>query len=524
MDALLAALAQDAIQRCHKTAKLEAMPVSNSALPPLAALLQQHRVTVTWLRCYLKQRELELLGSLSLFQGAFRVEAAVEAAACCGAQGDAGEALLEALVNVSVLQRVQSGGGSGGARLAMHLLYRELAHELHTRSFSLLVGLIWAAILCASYAVSYALFRCVPFVLYALDMEAQMFTALNKMLWGLGYVVELTLISVTLVVFISNVKVLYRAPAFGMVVRCTRPMARADATADATTDALAAACLFFSSLVMSRHRFGQAQMVRWVLLDRNGPGQSLARLSAGDPASGGISECREIVRADDANLKNATRLLEEVEDSRSWPYAESPLEAEQIMHVCRAALAMVGAGCARRGGQLASFLLKASSKVLGEGHRTTLVAMGCHASAVYALGDWRRARELQEEVLALRRRVLGAEHWDTLAAMSQLAVTLASLDKHAAARTLQVRVLAAMVATPLGLNNLWALQTSSDLAASMWHLGEQEAAIQQASTVVESMQVLGPRAPSTLAAAGHLAWYHSKKGEHDRAREMQQSI
>jgi tetratricopeptide (TPR) repeat protein len=277
----------------------------------------------------------------------------------------------------------------------------------------------------------------------------------------------------------------------------------------------------------------QARLMEWFLLDPDAAGRKLATHSMDGPGGVSVAECRNIIRADDANFRDAAQELDKWLGGEGyicmslslWPSLKADLQGH-VECFCRGAEAMVRAGCARRGEQLARVLVGVSSNALGGRHPATLAAMAHRASAVHGMGDWQKAREVQEEVLALRRQAgLGLEHQDTLAAMSQLAVTLASLDEHAAAFALQGEVLAAMTATPLGRHHRLAQEARSLLAGSMWHLGEHQEATLLAEQVVEEMQkALGPRDPSTLAAAGNLAGYYCKRGEHARAQEMQERV
>jgi tetratricopeptide (TPR) repeat protein len=511
-------IAQGAIEQYEKSAKLGTMPVSNSALLPLPALLREHRVTIEWLRCYLTPPELEVVNALSQFPGSFPQEAASKAAAKAasraasgaGVRGDAGAALLEALISMAVLQRADSGGGSGAVRLTMHLLYRELAPGLRDRSHTWLSSRIkWAA--CGGAVL-------IPAAALCAYVANVVMSVLNSYFWGMGNLVACSLLCLCL--YVADRYLLDLLSPQVMVVM-------------ALISRRAAAVIGRLFPVVSQQSLDRVWMVWWVLLGPDGPGRKLASQGVDPQAGVGVSECREVVREDDANLRNATQQLEKMlEGARdfvrlslwSWTFLHAALR-RHIERVCRAAAAMVRAGCARRGGHLARVMVGVSSNALGGRHPTTLAAMDCRASAMHALGDWQQARELQEEVLALRQRVLGPEHPDTLATMCQLAMMLASLDEHAAAFALQVEVLVAMTAAPLERVNRLALETLSNLAGSMWCLELREAATLLAEGAVKNMQeVLGPRDPSTLAAVGNLAGYLCSRGEHARARELQEGV
>jgi tetratricopeptide (TPR) repeat protein len=498
------------------------MPLPNPALDDVAELLHSHRVTVEWLKCYLKQQELALLGTLSVCQGSFPLEAALKAAASVSARGDSGEALVEALLSMSVLQRADSGGGSGGPRLTMHLLYRELAPKLHARSCNLLHELKWHAACTAAFLPA-ALLGAFPAVPKPVLMSSVGVVAV-AIVWAAGSIVS-CFSRCSVVVFCSCAGVFY-------YVVLSRHVVIAALVVIALVSARAGAALG-SNLVGYQSMWDQARLMEWFLLDPDAAGQKLAAHSIDGPGGVSVAECRDIIRVDDANFRDAAHELDTSLGTENyirmslslWPSLKADLQGH-VECVCRTAAAMVRAGCARRGEQLARVLVRVSSNALGKRHPVTLAAMAHRASSVHGMGDWQKARELQEEVLALRKQAgLGLEHQDTLAAMSQLALTLASLDEHAAAFTLQGEVLAAMTATPLGRNHRLAQEASNHLAGSLWHLGEHQEATLLAEKAVEEMQkALGPRDPSTLAAVGNLAGYYCKRGERARAQEMQEGV
>ncbi|KAJ7166698.1 hypothetical protein C8R46DRAFT_996371 [Mycena filopes] len=67
--------------------------------------------------------------------------------------------------------------------------------------------------------------------------------------------------------------------------------------------------------------------------------------------------------------------------------------------------------------------------------------MGSLASIYHALGDYKRAEELETVVLEKQTKLLGEDHPDTLLAMGSLASTYHALGEHKRAEEMETVVL-----------------------------------------------------------------------------------
>jgi tetratricopeptide (TPR) repeat protein len=495
---------------------LESIPTSNRSLASPDAPLRRQRVTVQWLRCYLRKAEQRAVAALSEFRGTFTARAAagvgVKGYSGSGARADsdggqdAGE-LLAVLVSMSVLQRARGSGDGVNATegFSMHPLIRELAHALRSQP---LLRLIIALQLAATVCVCAGLFIVwdTACVCSGFHGEAFWLSGLDERIWTMLNVVLCAASPV--VCYMAN-SLLRRYPSVSWQLL----------------------------MVIPQETEEEVLMLGWMLLAPQGPGQQVARLaSSAHAANRGIAQCRAIVRADEADFRKASQTVALAADKANnhvlqvivafrIPVAAATLQkyAESWTDV---AASMARAGCARQAEELAVAVVQFSSKRLrlDAKHPTTLAALQCRSAAAHAVGDWARARGLQEEVLALRRTASGRTHPDTLAAVRTLAITLTSLGESAAARKLQEEALG-VSREQLGARHADTLETMIHLADSMWLDGDQRGAIKLATEAMEMQeQELGRGARSTLACAATLAGFLRQEGDLDRAAEMQREV
>ncbi|KAJ7713120.1 hypothetical protein B0H16DRAFT_1622920, partial [Mycena metata] len=78
--------------------------------------------------------------------------------------------------------------------------------------------------------------------------------------------------------------------------------------------------------------------------------------------------------------------------------------------------------------KLKILVLEKCTKLLGEDHPYTVLAMGNLASTYSDLGELEKTMELEVPVLEKRRKLLGVDHPDTLRAMANLAATHYNLE------------------------------------------------------------------------------------------------
>jgi tetratricopeptide (TPR) repeat protein len=499
-----AILAQDAIDRYNKTARLDDIPSINRSLSAPDASPQLRRVTIEWLKCYLDKDEPKAVAALSEFWGSFTASGAASVGVSgyanskvqAGSDGasDSLNELLEVLVSLSVLRRVQppNGGGSAeGARFSMHPLIRQLAPKLRGNEFG--VDLAATATIGGVGVVSFG----------GLLIEVN----------AIGDTVGGRIIEV--VEGISELTVMAMAITFlGMLGMCS------------LLGVMASRALITPK--MTQAAADQAGMLTHMLLDPEGPGQKVALGEIG------IAQSRQLLKAEEANFRQAAKLLGSVvnsgkavlrqvfaqhEAAKRWNVWPITADLQRVVE----ALNGVSLGMIRAGWDanlLASTVAKLSKEGLGARHKATLAAGGVLASALRGIGEWRKARAAQAVILAQTKKVWGHQHKDTLAAMRNLAATLTGLDECAAARKLLEKALAASV-KQLGPRHPDTLETMSHLADSMWHEGERDDAVKLAKQAADLQeQVVGLSNPSTLATAANLAWYRGQQGDWGGSHEM----
>jgi tetratricopeptide (TPR) repeat protein len=154
--------------------------------------------------------------------------------------------------------------------------------------------------------------------------------------------------------------------------------------------------------------------------------QMLLRLGMYEQTRGSFREAEAMTAQ---GLTLATRVLGE----------EHP---DTLMAMNELAVAQQTQGDFSSAGALQEQALLIRCRVLGEEHPDTLTVVNNLALTLQAQGDLNGARALQEQVLSIRCRVLGEEHPDTLTSMSNLAFTLRAQGDFSGARTLDEQALA----------------------------------------------------------------------------------
>jgi|CZKX01.1.fsa_nt_gi hypothetical protein len=129
-----------------------------------------------------------------------------------------------------------------------------------------------------------------------------------------------------------------------------------------------------------------------------------------------------------------------------------------------------------------------------------------------AQGDHAAARRLQERVTDVTTRLLGEEHPRTLVAMNNLAETLRAQGDLPAARRLQERVLEAMIRTRGGEDST-TLTAMNNLGGTLMAQGDLAGARRAQERVLEARtRVLGKEHLDTLVSMGNLALVLGQQG------------
>jgi hypothetical protein len=164
------------------------------------------------------------------------------------------------------------------------------------------------------------------------------------------------------------------------------------------------------------------------------------------------------------------------------------------------------------------------TRLLGEEHPATLVAIGNLALVLQEMGELSAARELHERVLVVRRRVLGDEHRETLVSMNNLALVVREMGELPAARELHEQELA-VCRRVLGDEHRDTLVSMNNLAVVVWAMGELPAAREMYEDVLAVWRrVLGEEHPSTLVSMNNLAGVLYAMGELPAARELHERV
>ncbi|KAJ7692002.1 hypothetical protein B0H16DRAFT_1486594 [Mycena metata] len=177
-------------------------------------------------------------------------------------------------------------------------------------------------------------------------------------------------------------------------------------------------------------------------------------------------------------------------------------------------------GKSQKAERLQVLVLEKRTKLLGEDHPGTLFAMGNLASIYSDLGEFKKAEEFEVLVLEKRTKVLGEDHPDTLLAMGNLASTYFRLGKSQKAEGLQVLVLEKR-AKLLGEDHPSTLLAMSNLASTYHDLGEFQKAQELKVLVLEKhTKLLGVDHPDTLRAKANLAVTYHSLGDFNKAQSL----
>lgn len=119
--------------------------------------------------------------------------------------------------------------------------------------------------------------------------------------------------------------------------------------------------------------------------------------------------------------------------------------------------------------ELVTWEIVASSRLSGENHLDTIIAMANLATLYCSQGRWAEAEVLDIEVLSTSLTVLGEEHPDTITAMDSLAATYKSLGRPQEAKALLLKVLKYSI-KELGVEHCNTKTAMSNFAAAYCHL------------------------------------------------------
>jgi tetratricopeptide (TPR) repeat protein len=119
--------------------------------------------------------------------------------------------------------------------------------------------------------------------------------------------------------------------------------------------------------------------------------------------------------------------------------------------------------------ELVTWEIMASSRLSGENHLDTIVAMANLATLYWSQGRWDEAELLDIEVLSASLKVLGEDHPDTITAMDSLAATYKGLGRPQEAKALLLKVLKYNI-KELGVEHCNTKTAMSNLAAAYCHL------------------------------------------------------
>lgn len=119
--------------------------------------------------------------------------------------------------------------------------------------------------------------------------------------------------------------------------------------------------------------------------------------------------------------------------------------------------------------ELVTWEIEASSRLSGENHLDTIIAMANLATLYWSQGRWDEAELLDIEVLSASLKVLGEDHPDTITAMDSLAATYKALGRPQEAKALLLKVLKYNI-KELGVEHCNTKTAMSNLAAAYCHL------------------------------------------------------
>ncbi|KAJ7027446.1 hypothetical protein C8F04DRAFT_1294306 [Mycena alexandri] len=174
--------------------------------------------------------------------------------------------------------------------------------------------------------------------------------------------------------------------------------------------------------------------------------------------------------------------------------------------------------------QLEVMVLARRTKVLGEDHPSTLIAMGDLARMYSELGDFPKAKELEVTVLEKRSKLLGQDHPGNLMAMLNLATTHFKLGDFAKAKELEVTVLEKWT-TLLGQDHPDTLTAMGNLARTHFELQDLAKAKELEVTMLKKRrQILGNQHPDTIRAMQNLTFTRQKLNTLREAEELEQVV
>ncbi len=145
-------------------------------------------------------------------------------------------------------------------------------------------------------------------------------------------------------------------------------------------------------------------------------------------------------------------------------------------------------------------LLAECRDTLGEGHKTTLTALGQIGVVHFAKGDMENALKTWEQHLEATRRFLGEDNPETMTAVGNVAVILANLGRHTEAEALH-RENWQRNLRMLGAKHTDTITTKHNLAMAIWRMGQhKEATTLLCDVIAELAEVFGPVDHRTLQA------------------------
>ena len=156
-------------------------------------------------------------------------------------------------------------------------------------------------------------------------------------------------------------------------------------------------------------------------------------------------------------------------------------------------------------------------KVLGEDHRSTLMAVQNMAVVFRNKGEYEKALEWFQRALDGSEKVLGKDHPDTLGTVQNMANVFQDKGEYDKALALYQRALDGKEKV-LGKDHPGTLATVQNMASVFQNKGEYDKALEWFQRALDgSKKVLGKDHPDTLGKVQNMAVVFQDKGEYDKA-------
>jgi tetratricopeptide (TPR) repeat protein len=260
----------------------------------------------------------------------------------------------------------------------------------------------------------------------------------------------------------------------------------------------------------------EAMMLRWVLLEEEGPGSQFVRHHpfGSEPDN---SVCRAVAAAEAANFREAVRLLGA---SSGVGFESGEFACSMRSEVSAISEAMLKTGFIAQALELDEMLAFATCKWLGDEDPYTLATMAELAVARREMGDMKGAVELHNQVVEVSEKLWGDHGASTLVAKSSMADTLSTAGHLEESRKLHEQVLQMQIQSEmLGPDHEATLITMHNLAGLLTQLGLHEDAVKLQERHLERTTTLGADVDTVLTSTLNLAnGLRMRNGPGDLAR------